>query len=1073
MPSQPLDPNRTYDFRRPERNRCVLDVEGGWIGVTPATGDSVRVICRIDPASSDKYRFAANEDDGTLVIEGRRTSTLGGDFGVQVIAQVPTDCVIELRVAGGSIEVGRHNAAITAHVSGGSLRIERAADTLVVVAAGGSVAADEVAGSVRVQARGGSVRLGSVAGSADVDIKGGSLRIALTGQPDARLRTQAGDIKLTVPDAAGFKLLAGATAGRVKIKAPLVDGGFDGTTFSGAVNGGGATTVDAQTSAGNIILEAAGTRTGRLPDATGSGMDDAAAFGERALGTAPQTRTVPGPPRTDSGQIDVYFDRSGREITLVRQPGKIAVRFVRGRSVDNASLSEQAKVLLRTATPTTFVPEYALQVFEIGAEAEPGRTTRELRELNTQTDIQFATPVYRRSSSAGLDIFVNNQVVVELKDTTSDAEFFAFNKANHLTVLRPLGYGHRGHVLSTISGDGEFGPIEIARRFFESGLVIYATPDLIQTRVPRHVAAGETRVARNAVPTSWRYRSEQWHLVQAKIIEAWQVTQGVETVRVAIADDGVDTAHVEFAGRVVNQFDFSADVPDARPKLPSDRHGTACAGVAVAKGVAAYGAAPGCRLIAVRFPEQMGSVREGDMFRWMADNGADVISCSWGPPDGRSSYYPLPDNVASAIRHCLTAGRLGLGTPVFWASGNGNEQISTDGYAANPDVIAIGATTERDAKALYSDYGNELSLCAPSSGDETTGERGILTTDRSGGIGYNPDAQQRIDLPDADYTSHFGGTSSAAPLTAGVAALMLSVNPALTHLAIRRILEATADKVGTLPYDAQGRNGVFGFGRLNAKAAVDEALRQIGTPVQTTITAPPNVNRDGPPVEFVVAVPPGKYYAVEVATDPLLFGPQRPARSSSNFFASWASVALMNGPRYSLPADVWATLRASAFLFYRLLVSDTQQAWLNVTSTTPASNAAQAPSVKIIGTGASPQPTVTGPSRHSRAGGGPQFQVNPQPHFYYAFEVGTDPVLLTPASAALRNDSNYFATWNRAPSFVADPIYQLPDDVWQRLKGSAALHYRIIANGAGGRWQSPIPSTPNGAPLPSVELTSA
>ncbi len=765
--------------------------------------------------------------------------------------------------------------------------------------------------------------------------------------------------------------------------------------------------------------------------------------------------------------MDFFYDRTGREINLIRQPDKFAVRLVRGRSVADAALTAPSRTLLQNSTAQTFLPEYGLQVFATKGAPDLAETTRGLRGLHTERDVQYASPVFRRAANDGFDILVSNQFSVELKDTTTDSQFSTLNQENYVTVSRRLSYAARGYVLSARDGDGDFGPVELARKYYETGLVTYATPDLIQPRVPRGAP-----VPANGVPP-WRYSAEQWHLNTARLTEAWQYTTGADAITVAIADDGVDTDHVEFVGKVAAQFDFSAGIPDAKPKQPVDRHGTACAGVATARGLAAYGAAPGCRLMPVRFPEQMGSILEGDMFHWMADNGADVISCSWGPPDGRTGYYPLPDNVASAIHYCVTIGRGGRGIPIFWAAGNGNEQISTDGYAANPDVIAIGASTEADTKANYSDFGNELSICAPSSGDSALGQRAILTTDRTGTSGFNPDTEQppQPDLPDQAYTNSFGGTSSAAPLAAGVAALLLSVNPALSAIDIRQVLQSTADKIGPYPYD-QGRNGIFGYGRLNAAAAVAEAIRRVGV-VQsaTTIIGPTSAAKDGPPVEFQVNTPAGKYFAVEVATKAEFFGPEKANRTDQNFYASWSTGTLQAGSRYLLPAAPWTFLRSADRIYYRLLTSDSSNAWVNTATTTSAGEFATAPSVQLTGGAASPTPTVTAPASYSRSAAAPVFTVNPHPLFYYAVEVASQGELFAPSAAAQRTTTNYFATWNQAPSFFAEPTYQLPDDAWQALRTGPVLYFRIWANGAGGRWQQPIPSEPNGAPMQSIILT--
>ena len=141
--------------------------------------------------------------------------------------------------------------------------------------------------------------------------------------------------------------------------------------------------------------------------------------------------------------------------------------------------------------------------------------------------------------------------------------------------------------------------------------------------------------------------------------------------------------------------------------------------------------------------------------------------------------------------------------------------------AAHPESIAIGASTDFDCRAAYSQYGTALDLVAPSSG----GSSSITTTDRTGGEGY--------DWLES-YTSSFGGTSAATPIAAGVAGLLLSRNPNLTEGEVRQHLKDTADKVGLDAYDVDGRNDRYGFGRVNA----DAALQAVPSPCTGSLDLP-------------------------------------------------------------------------------------------------------------------------------------------------------------------------------------------------------------------------------------------
>jgi subtilisin family serine protease len=232
------------------------------------------------------------------------------------------------------------------------------------------------------------------------------------------------------------------------------------------------------------------------------------------------------------------------------------------------------------------------------------------------------------------------------------------------------------------------------------------------------------------------------------------------------------------------------------------------------------------------------------MFSHCVRNGADIISCSWGTIDPR--YRPGAEHERS-IRNALTAGRGGKGCIVVFAAGNeGREYINY--YANIPGVIAVGASTSSDTHATYSNRGNGLSVVAPSDGGWP-----IIAARASwdGGNAAMP-ANKRFYVDGIDrgvFHKHFGGTSSATPLVAGICALILSANPNLTSAEVKSILERTAVKIGNRwDYDAQGYSSKYGFGRVDAEAAVTEALRmKSGTGVsQPTIptvptTPPPSV----------------------------------------------------------------------------------------------------------------------------------------------------------------------------------------------------------------------------------------
>jgi subtilisin family serine protease len=335
---------------------------------------------------------------------------------------------------------------------------------------------------------------------------------------------------------------------------------------------------------------------------------------------------------------------------------------------------------------------------------------------------------------------------------------------------------------------------------------------------------------------------QQWHLqptviggrridAHANVAAAWALADGAG-VTICVIDDGVDIDHEEFssADKIAAPRSFSPPSDDPRP-AEGDNHGTACGGVACADGRhGASGVAPRARLMPVRMVSGLGSQGEADAFAWAADNGADVISCSWGPPDGRwwdaadathDHMVPLPDSSRLAIDYAVTKGRGGRGCVITWAAGNGNESVDNDGYASYERVIAVAACNDTGTRSAYSDWGAAVWCCFPSSQGEPSLTPGIWTTDRARREGYNS-GDATLGDRDGNYTNSFGGTSSACPGVAGVVALVLSRNPALRWNEVKDILRRSCDRIDDVPgeYDDHGRSGRYGYGRVNAEVAV-------------------------------------------------------------------------------------------------------------------------------------------------------------------------------------------------------------------------------------------------------------
>ena len=322
--------------------------------------------------------------------------------------------------------------------------------------------------------------------------------------------------------------------------------------------------------------------------------------------------------------------------------------------------------------------------------------------------------------------------------------------------------------------------------------------------------------------------------------EAWRTTRGSPAITIAIVDDGIDVAHPDLRANIRRRPDrgerrdlygrdfFLRDTDaghfDPRPKRfrapfeqmsGNDIHGTCCAGIAAARGPHAYGIAPRCRILPVKIfhaDDLAPDAHVADAIRYAA-RYADVLSCSWSGP--RS-----PD-VEFALRDAMARGRAGRGAIVVGASGNEDE--TRVGYpASDPNVIAVGASTDRELSAWYSNRGVQLWVVAPSNG----GALAVFTSDVSAdGRGFNT-GTQTAGGRDGLCTNDFGGTSSAAPLVAGLCALLLSIDKTLTLAQIRAVLKATSRKIGPASaYDPNGHSTRYGYGRIDAAAAVALAAK--------------------------------------------------------------------------------------------------------------------------------------------------------------------------------------------------------------------------------------------------------
>ncbi len=353
--------------------------------------------------------------------------------------------------------------------------------------------------------------------------------------------------------------------------------------------------------------------------------------------------------------------------------------------------------------------------------------------------------------------------------------------------------------------------------------------------------------------------TNQWHLrntgqfsgiagTDIRVTNVWDTYRGTGQY-IAIIDDGLQTAHPDLSANVNTTIDYDINYSDGDPSpdIAGDDHGTACAGVAAARGnnsVGVSGSAPEATLVGLRLISAASTdADEANALNW-SNSIIQIKSNSWGPSDDGATLEGPGTLAAAALSNACAVSRGGRGALIFWAGGNGGENdvddSNFDGYANSIYSIAIAAVCNSATSSWYSESGANIVVAAPSSGDNTAGsEIGIWTVDRTGADGYNTGSTSG-EPTDANYTATFGGTSSATPLAAGVGALVLQANTNLGWRDVQEILIRSATRVN--PTDSDWRtnaagyafNHKYGGGLINASGAVAMATTWTNLGAQTS-----------------------------------------------------------------------------------------------------------------------------------------------------------------------------------------------------------------------------------------------
>ena len=412
-------------------------------------------------------------------------------------------------------------------------------------------------------------------------------------------------------------------------------------------------------------------------------------------------------------------------------------------------------------------------------------------------------------------------------------------------------------------------PIKVAQALQQISMVKFAEPDLdmlleeYDLVLPNDTfMADEWHLKNDGFIPSGQYATKKG--ADAKIVEAWKRLNslGSTDVVIAVIDNGIDISHPDLKPKVYRPWDLWTQSDRLTDGDPGFTHGTPCSSlaVAVANGQGMVGVAPNAKFMPVSGTSFSVAATE-QMFSYCAKNGADIISCSWGTTD---TLYSLNSLKEEAIAKAAREGRNGKGCVICFAAGNeGVDYVNF--YAAHPDVICVAACDSKDRYASYSNQGAEVSVCAPSNGDwpllaaRAWWDPGTIVRG-DGAFKFWADGVSRV----GPY-KHFGGTSGATPIVAGICALMLSANLNLTAKEVKDILQKTADKIGDPSEYVNGHSRKYGHGRVNADKAVAEAIRRRDAAFKPNVTevATPVVSGQGL-FRFSVERQPSQGFSVQI-----------------------------------------------------------------------------------------------------------------------------------------------------------------------------------------------------------------
>ncbi len=325
------------------------------------------------------------------------------------------------------------------------------------------------------------------------------------------------------------------------------------------------------------------------------------------------------------------------------------------------------------------------------------------------------------------------------------------------------------------------------------------------------------------------YKSQEWHLdfisgTLNSIDTLWSTYNRGSGVKVAVIDTGFDATHPDInwdgTGYDAVRNVVGATAP-AAPITSAENHGTSVAAIISGKddNSGVIGVAPDATIIPIRLLPASGMVSLTTIVRAhtkAVELGAKIINNSWGSTS-KTSLSTTETELYRTLRETNDV------LVIFAAGNSGASTMLRAPEARCPYVMGVGSLSRTGLKTSYSVYGAELDIVAP--GGDASGY--IITADRRDRTVTQGRTTRtvRVGYALGNHFTRFQGTSAAAPVVAGIAALIRAQNSSLTAQQVHDLITSSANRSfhANYTFDADNHLNPVGYGLIDANAALQAA----------------------------------------------------------------------------------------------------------------------------------------------------------------------------------------------------------------------------------------------------------